>query len=171
MDTKRSLLTILFLLVIVSAFAEISYSVLNEFQAITRDIGDEYKNYFADKLQLQIFYNNLSVGAKYNYYQPKYDRFLSAEQTGNEKDENYFDEYYLQFESDHFFLKAGTYDAVIGSGMVMHNYYDTDFEDDSRLTGGYAQAFFDKVQTQIFFGLMPSAVDEEETVGGYGTVV
>lgn len=162
MNMKRSLLTALVLIIIVSAFADVSYTVLNEFQTITRDIGDEYKNYFSDKLQLQIFYNNLSVGAKYNYYKPKYDRFSSVEMAGNEEDENYFDEYFLQFESDHFFLKAGTYDAVIGSGMVMHNYYDTDFEDDSRLTGGYAQAFFDKVQAQIFYGLMKSASDENE---------
>ncbi len=159
---KKLLLTAFFLLVIASAFAEISYSILNEFQTITRDIGEEYQNYFSDKLQLQIFYNNLSAGVKYNYYKPKYDRFLSAEQTGIEEDENYFDEYFLQFESDHFFLKAGTYDAVIGSGMVMHNYFDTDFEDDSRLTGGYAQAFFDKVQAQIFYGLMKNVDDENE---------
>jgi len=159
---KRLILATLILMVIVSTFAEVSYSILNEFQAITRDIGDEYKYYFSDKLQLQIFYNNLSVGAKYNFYKPKYNRFLSAEQTGSEKDENYFDEYFMQFESDHFFLKAGTYDAVIGSGMVMHNYYDNDFEDDSRLTGGYAQAYFDKIQAQIFYGFMPSAADEEE---------
>ncbi|MDP8269183.1 MAG: hypothetical protein P9L97_10680 [Candidatus Tenebribacter davisii] len=118
------------LLIIVSIYAEISYSILNEFQFISRDIGDDYKSYFFDKLQLQLFYKNLSVGAKYDFLKPKYDRFLSVEIAGNETDENYFDEYFLQFESDHFFFKAGTYDAVIGSGMVLHNYYDVDFEDD-----------------------------------------
>ena len=143
-------------------YSELSFSGLNEFKYIYSNNDNEGNSYFSDKFMLQTQFNNFRAGMKYDFYRQKFDKFA----LNPEKDENYFDEYYLQFESDHWFAQAGTYEAVIGSGMVLHNFYDDDFDLNSRLSGGYVNPVFDKWQLQLFGGLMESdnpnpAFDEE----------
>ena len=163
---NKYILRILFLLLLTNAvflYSEsISVSGLNETQFINRDLGDKYKAYFYDKMSVQLQYSQISAGLKYDYYQPKFDRFLDVDQAGNEKNDNYIDDYYLQFESDNLFIKGGYYEASIGSGMILHNYYDKDFDSDTRLQGGYFQYTNDKIAFQTFGGIMNNDFDTEK---------
>ncbi|MBT3168881.1 MAG: hypothetical protein HN952_03300 [Candidatus Cloacimonetes bacterium] len=166
---KTFLLIILICLTTNLLYSELSFSGLNEFQYIRSDRFNETNNYFSDKFQLQLHYNNFLAGVKYDYYKPKFDKFA----TSLEENENYFDEYYLQFESDHWFAQVGTFEAVIGSGIVLHNFYDNDFDLNSRLIGGYLNPVYDKWQLQLFGGLMecdnpnPDFDDEYDQVGAF----
>jgi hypothetical protein len=145
---------------------EFYVSGVNELKFINANRIIENRNYFSNKFQMQGYYEKFRFGLKYDLYRPHFDKFAlitddmsdQAIETmlESEKDENYFDEYYLQYESDYWFLQAGTYEAVIGTGMVLHNFYDEDFEQDSRLLGGYVNSFYDKWQMQLFAGLMES---------------
>ena len=152
-------------------YSELSFSGLNEFQYIYSNKDNKGNSYFSDKFQLQTQFNNFRVGVKYDFYRPKFDKFA----LNPEEDENYFDEYYLQFESDHWFVQAGTYEAVIGSGMVLHNFYDDDFDLNSRLLGGYLNPVYDRWQLQLFGGLMecdnpnPTFDDEFDQLGAFDT--
>lgn len=161
-----------------SAKKEISISGVNEMEYIYRDRRIEFRNYLSNKFQFQMQYKNFRAGLKYDIFYPGHDRFLDIDNIVNEddiddilkdyeKNEFYFDEYFLQFETDEIFAKLGTYDAVIGSGMVLHAFYDDDFDEDSRLTGLYGQAIFDRWQMQTFYGLMKSDNfdDENDNVG------
>ncbi|MDP8201573.1 MAG: DUF6029 family protein, partial [Candidatus Tenebribacter burtonii] len=143
----------------------------------------ENRNYFVDKLQVQALYNQFRMGLKFDYYKPHFDKFLlitndMGDDTielalESEEDEYYFDEYYLQYESDNWFVQAGTYEAVIGSGIVLHNFYDDDFELDSRLIGGYVNPVYDRWQIQLFSGFMesdnpaPAFEDEYDQIGAF----
>ena len=153
---KRFILILLLSFFTLSVFAEVVISGVNEFSFIRSNRFDETNDYFSDKFQLQLQFKNFRAGVKYDFYKPKFDKFA----TSIEEDENYFDEYYVQYESDYWFAQAGTYSAVIGSGMVLHNFYDDDFDLDSRLIGGYVNPVYDKWQVQLFTGLMES----DETV-------
>jgi len=158
--------------------SEINISGVNEIKFVNSNRIIENMNYISEKLQLQAQFSSFRAGIKYDLYKPKFDKFalinddmdiatieaiLSAEE-----DENYFDEYYLQYESDFWFAQVGTYEAVIGSGMILHNFYDDDFELDSRLIGGYVNPYYDKWQMQLFAGLMES--DDFNLEGEYDQV-
>jgi len=164
--------------------SELNFSGVDkrEFVNVNRII--ENRNYFVDKLQVQALYNQFRMGLKFDYYKPHFDKFLlitddMSDDTielalESEEDEYYLDEYYLQYESDNWFVQAGTYEAVIGSGMVLHNFYDDDFELDSRLIGGYVNPIYDRWQIQLFGGLMksddsvdPDLKDEFDQVGSF----
>ncbi|MFC1887303.1 DUF6029 family protein, partial [Candidatus Cloacimonadota bacterium] len=153
--------------------AEISYSILNEFNYTLSDRIIENRSYFSDKIQLQMQYDSFRAGLKYEVYSPRFDKFLlindnmddeSIESTldNNEESENFFREYYLQYESNSIFAQVGTFEAVIGTGMILHNYYDEDFEEDSSLMGAYLNPVFSRWQAQFFGGLMENSSDEDE---------
>jgi predicted porin len=171
----KKLLFLLILTGFLSSFlaAEISYSVLNEFNFTLSDRIIENRSYFSDKIQLQMQYSSFRSGLKFEFYSPRFDKFLlindnmsdeSIESTlaNNEEDESFLSEYYLQYESTNLFAQIGTFEAVIGTGMVLHNFYDEDFEEDSSLMGAYFNPVFNKWQAQLFAGFMESAVDEKE---------
>ncbi|MDA3814323.1 MAG: DUF6029 family protein [Candidatus Cloacimonetes bacterium] len=178
------------LIILLSLTANLLYSELNlsgvderEFINVNRII--ENRNYFVNKLQIQAQYNPFRLGLKFDYYKPHFDKFMLInddmsnefieDQLNTEKDEYYFDEYYLQYESDHWFAQAGTFEAVIGSGIVLHNFYDDDFESDSRLIGGYVNPVYDRWQMQLFGGVMesidPNLEDEYDQVGALDAAV
>ncbi|MDD3052227.1 MAG: hypothetical protein PHR06_13920 [Candidatus Cloacimonetes bacterium] len=170
---KRITISVLLILVIVGLTAEkITFSGVNEFNFIYRDIsekyenseesGDDYKSYFSDELKLQLSYRNFVLGAKYVYYKPEYDKMLQIENVGSEEDDNYFDEYFLQYSDNKFFALAGTYEAVIGSGIALHSFYDNDFNIDTRLLGGYGRYTSKIFQSQLFLGVMKNPEDEDE---------
>jgi Family of unknown function (DUF6029) len=150
---KKTLIALLLIISINLLIAEFNFSGSNEFMYIRSNRQDKGKDYFSDKFQFQAQYNSFRTGMKYDFYRPKFDKFA----VNIEENENYVDEYYLQYESDYWFVQAGTFEAVIGSGMVLHNFYDDDFDIDSRLIGGYANPYYDKWQLQMFGGLMESA--------------
>ena len=124
------------------------------------------------------------MGLKFDYYKSHFDKFLLINDDmsdddinlalRSEKDEYFLDEYYLQYESDFWFAQVGTFEAVIGSGIVLHNFYDDDFETDSRLIGGYVNPVYDRWQMQLFAGLMesddstnPDLEDEYDQIGAF----
>ncbi|MCF7794285.1 MAG: DUF6029 family protein [Candidatus Cloacimonetes bacterium] len=180
MKYQKVILTLILIVLLGSLVANEFYvSGLNEFKFINANRIIENRNYISNKFQIQAFYEKFRLGLKYDLYRPRFDKFLEPDASlpdslnenklASEKDENYFDEYYLQYESDYWFLQAGTYEAVIGTGLVLHNFYDDDFEQDTRLIGGYANPYYDKWQMQLFAGLMesddPSLKDEYDQVG------
>ena len=170
--SKFSFVFILFIITnLIQTQENFSISGLNETEFIYRDIsekyemnpneqGNDYKSYFSNKLQLQMQYFNFLLGAKYNYYHPRYNQFLPIGSVGMEENEHYFDEYFIQFESDLFLGRLGTFESVIGSGIVLHNYLDEDFNIDSRLIGFYSQTNLEKWQLKFLYGLMEN--DDED---------
>ncbi len=163
---KKAILILSGILIANFLAAEIYFSGVNEFSYINADRIVENRNYFSDKLSLQASYGNFRLGLKYDFYKPRFNRFalINADMSSSaintmlksEKDENYLDEYSLQYESDYWFVQAGTFEAAIGSGMILHNFYNEDFEEDSRLIGGYLNPVYDRWQMQLFGGWLKS---------------
>ncbi len=183
---RKSSFTILLIFVFASLLhSELYFSGLNEFKYIYSNRIIENRSYFSDKYQLQVQVSSFRARIKYDLYYPKFDKFALINDDmddtaiesmlNSEENEYYFDEYYLQYESDFWFAQAGTFEAVIGSGIVLHNFYDDDFESDSRLIGGYVNPVYDRWQLQLFGGLMesddPGLEDEYDQVGAFDTDV
>ncbi|MBT4332083.1 MAG: hypothetical protein HOD64_02300 [Candidatus Cloacimonetes bacterium] len=177
---RRSLFTLLLIFIVANMlYSELSFSGLNEFKFIHSNRLIENRSYFSDKFQLQAQISEFRAGIKYDLYYPKFGKFIMINDNmddnaielmlESEIDEYYFDEYYLQYESDYWFTQVGTYEAVIGSGIVLHNFYDDDFELDSRLIGGYINPVYDRWQLQLFGGFMesvdPNLEDEYDQLG------
>ena len=176
---KKNLFVLLLMVISIKLLvAELSFSGVNEFKFINANRIIKHRNYFSNKFQIQAQYNEFRAGVKYDLYHPKFDKFaLITEglpesyiqtQLDLEENENYFDEYYLQYESDYWFAQIGTFEAVIGSGMVLHNFYDDDFDIDSRIIGGYVNPYYDKWQFQLFAGFMES--DDDALDGEYDRI-
>ena len=151
--------------------SELSLSGLNKFEYIYSNKDNAGNSYYSDKFQMQAQFRSFRTGIKYDLYKPRFDKFAL---NSAEEDEYYIDEYYLQYESDYWFAQIGTFETVIGSGMVLHNFYDDDFESDSRLIGGYVNPVYDRWQVQLFAGLMesddsvnPDLEDEFDQVGAF----
>ncbi len=181
---KKVLVIVILTFILTALLAEKNYSIsgVNELEFIYRKMtenyedtfDDEYKSNFSNKLQLQFQYKLFRVGLKYEYYHPKYDQFaLTIYDTHDEKNENYFEEYYALFETDNWLIRAGTFDASIGSGMILNCFYNEDFDEDSSLIGLYTNAYFDKWQMQLFYGLMENESpvyeekDKKDNVGAF----
>jgi len=146
----------------------IDWSANNKFAFIMRDMEgsevytDDYKNYFSNEFTLQLTYKNWMAGLEFDIYLPDYQKYLRIEQAGDEDDEYIFNEYYLQYSQDEITLRAGTYSAVIGTGMVMHCFYDDEFEKDTSLKGFYGRYNHEKIKIQLFSGLMENQTDKDE---------
>ena len=85
------------------------------------------------------------MGISFNSYMPKYNQYSStATELFAEDHELYFKEYFAKVETDDFLARIGTFEAVIGSGMVLNGYYDEDFEIDSSFMGLYYTGFHGK---------------------------
>lgn len=162
-------LILFFLLIFSSLSAEINLSFANEMKFIYRDIsekpdydGDKYKSYFSESLKMQAQKGKFTLVAKYDFHRPEYDQFAEWHDVGDEKNTNYFDTYSIQYEDRNIFLKGGIYDAVIGTGLTLHNFYDSEFDEDSRLLGYITKFETNKVLLQNFFGFMENQEDEDQ---------
>jgi len=181
---RKTLFVVLMIVFVTNLlYSELCFSGLNEFKYIYSNRIIEHRNYFSDEFQLQAQLNSFRIGIKYNLYYPKFGKFIMINddmsnhaienELNKEEDEYYFDEYYMQYESDYWFAQIGTYEAVIGSGIVLHNFYDDDFETDSRLFGGYVNPVYDRWQVQLFAGKMesgnpdPKFEDEYDQIGAF----
>ncbi len=155
-------------------YSELSFSGLNEFKYIYSNNDNEGNSYFSDKFQVQSQFKSFRAGIKFDLYKPKFDKFALSSIEEDQTFEIHLDEHYLQYESDYWFAQIGTFEAVIGSGIVLHNFYDDDFETDSRLLGGYVNPVYDGWQVQLFAGNMesddsinPALEDEYDQVGAF----
>ena len=160
---KRAFLIVLIFTFIGILSAEgLSFSGYDKFSFISRDLGEDYKQYFGNELQLQAQYKAFYFGVKYDIFLPKFDRFLSIEQVDLEEDLYEFNEYFIQFESDHLTSTLGIYEAFIGTGIPLNVFYDPDFDEDTRLLGIYNELIYERWQAQIILGLLENEQDDEE---------
>ena len=111
-----------------------------------------------NQLQLQFTFKNWLAGTEFLYNKPKYNQFATTSaDIYNEEDEVLFKEYFLRYESEHFSITGGTYETAFGTGMILHNYYDADFDIDSSLMGLLSTVSFDKFEGKVLFGQMESS--------------
>ncbi|MCD4817764.1 MAG: DUF6029 family protein [Candidatus Cloacimonetes bacterium] len=162
---KKIIFASLFILLVSNIIAQDvwDFSGINDFELYYRKMtteyqekyGDDYKINLAHKFQFQTFYKALQMGISFNSYMPKYNQYSStATELYAEDHDLYFKEYYAKVETDNFLTRIGTFEAVIGSGMVLNGYYDEDFEIDSSFMGLYYAGFYGKFQPKIFAGFM-----------------
>ncbi|MBC8313537.1 MAG: hypothetical protein H8E33_04775 [Candidatus Cloacimonetes bacterium] len=133
---KKYFLITVFIVIVCNIFGEnISISGGNELKFIYRDVKDSLNQFMEDEFKFDLTYKNFRFGMKYIAELPKYDEFYPDTKLDSDKLISKWDERYLEFETDNFYIRGGTFEAAFGSGIVLNAYNNTDFDEDNHLEG------------------------------------
>lgn len=160
-------LSILFLSHLIAE--EVAISGINEAHYVYRSVEGAHNQYFRDKFKFLLQYSNFRFGMSYVGELPKYRKFQPLNQMDSSDLYSEWEERYLEYNTGDYMVKAGNYDALIGSGMILHAYYNDDLDEDYRLDGFYGRVEKDKWSLQAFHGILPTedeSVDANDVVNG-----
>ena len=151
---KKNLFLILFIIFFSNIFAEnISISGSNELEFIYRDSEDSLHQFMEDEFKFDLTYKNFRFGMKYIAELPKYDEFYPDTKLDSDKLISKWDERYLEFETDNFYIRGGTFEAAFGSGIVLNAYNNTDFDENNHLDGCKISTDFNEITFSGIYGI------------------
>ncbi len=107
----------------------------NELKYIYKARKDSLNTFFEDEFGFNFSYGKFSYGMKFIARLPKYDFFDNKEFLKASDLYTVWDERYVSFESDNFYILGGIYQESFGTGIVLSSIYDKDFDIDTRITG------------------------------------
>ena len=87
---------------------------------------------------------------------PKYQKFSPLDKLSSENLSTKWTDIYGEYNNGTLAVRGGKYDLLIGSGMIMHAYYNTELDEDYRLDGFYGNYRSDMFNIQAFYGILPS---------------
>lgn len=153
-----SLFVLLLILISINLYAIDNFNIsgLNEAIYVHKIVRDSLKNYFSDEFNFRIDYNKFSFGMKFLAWLPKYDRYSAISELSSNNISYKWDERFVSYNSDNFSVKAGTFEEVFGSGIVLRAYQDKDFNIDNRLEGLTIKCSGGKFNAKAFYGALPN---------------
>ena len=83
---------------------------------------------------------------------PKYDKFQPVEELSSDDVKTYWKSRFVEYSTDNFLIRGGTYDAVFGSGLVLHAYDDEVMDEDNRLEGIYTRTGYNNFSLKALYG-------------------
>lgn len=137
---------------------------LNEMQYVYRAVEDSLHHFIDNEFSFAANYNKFRFGMKYRGELPEYNRFSPD---ANLQSDNIFHEWverYAEYNGDHFSVRAGNYETVFGSGMVIHAYNNTDMNEDERLDGVQARVKYDGFSIQGIYGSLMSETSTKDDI-------
>lgn len=148
----------------------VTVSGINEAQYIYKSAADSLNQYFQDKFKFLLQYNDFRFGMTYVAEMPKYKKFEPLAELDSSDLYSQWEERYVEFNTGEYMAKAGNFDALIGSGMILHAFYNSDLDEDYRLDGFYGRVTKENWSIQAFHGLLPtdneSFADIDDVVNG-----
>ncbi len=150
------------------AGSSLAISGINEFQYIYKAAEDSLKMYATESFKFNIRQNDFRFGMEFSGDFPKYHKFSPLENL-EEDDLSYeWKNIYAEFNNETLTVRGGKYDLLIGSGMTMHAYNNTDLDEDYSLNGFYAKYKSKNLNTQVFYGVLPNKDNDKifDTVAG-----
>ncbi|MCF7913049.1 MAG: TlpA family protein disulfide reductase [Candidatus Cloacimonetes bacterium] len=127
-------------------------SGMNKLAYVYRTAEDSLHHYIDNELSFAANYNKFRFGMTYNGELPKYDRFAPDEYLDNSDIKHEWVERYGEYNGENLFVRAGNYETVFGSGMVIHAYNNTDMNVDERLDGVQMRIKYDNFMLQGIYG-------------------
>ncbi|MCD6182235.1 MAG: TlpA family protein disulfide reductase [Candidatus Cloacimonetes bacterium] len=140
-----------------SSLAGLSISGINEAKYVYNSAPDSVKHYLQDEFKFTVIYNNFRFGMKYEGYLPKYEKFTPlAELEPGDLSSSWTDRY-VEYNTPELLIRGGNFDMLIGSGMVLHAYYNSDLDKDYCLDGFYGRWQTKVARLQAFYGVLENA--------------
>ena len=153
---KIILITLLLIVGSILLADDFSISGINEAHYVYKSAEDSLNQYFQDKFKFLMQYNDFRFGMTYVGEFPKYRKFEPLAELDPSNLHNEWEERYVEFNTGEYMVKAGNFDALIGSGMILHAYYNEDLDEDYRLDGFYGRIVKDAWSLQAFHGILPT---------------
>lgn len=133
---KSIVLLLLFLIVSSFVFAQdITISGINEATYVYKSAEDSLKNYFDDKLTVQVDYDKISLGLKYRGYLPKFDDQKPIDELSPNDISHEWAERYVTYSGDNVTFHVGNMEESFGEGIFFRTYEDENLNIDKRLDG------------------------------------
>jgi len=135
---------------------------------VYRTVEDSLHHYIDNEFAFAATYNKFRFGMTYKGKFPEYDRFAPDESLNSEKIYHDWVDRFGEYNGDNLFLRAGNFETVFGSGMVIHAYDNTDMNEDDRLDGVQARVKYENYMIQGIYGSLPNEIspDKDDIVVG-----
>lgn len=137
-----------------SALAGLSISGINEALYVYNNAPDSVKHYMQDDFKFNVIYNNFRFGMKYQGHLPKYEKFTPLAELEADDLSSTWTDRYVEYNSPELVIRGGNFDMLIGSGMILHAYYNSDLDKDYRLDGFYGKWQNTMLKMQAFYGVL-----------------
>ena len=134
----------------------LSISGINEFSFIYKSSSDSLNSYATEKFKFNLRHKDFRFGISYYGEFPKYYKFEPLDQLQPENLSSEWKDIYGEYNNGTLTVRGGKYDLLIGSGMIMHAYYNTDLDEDYSLNGFYGNYRSEIFNVQTFYGILPN---------------
>jgi len=129
---------------------------MNKLKYVYRTAEDSLHHFLDNELSFAAAYHKFRFGMTYRGELPEYDKFAPDENLESRNIYHEWIERFAEYKDEHFFLRAGNFETVFGSGMAIHAYNNTDMNEDLRLDGTLMQVKYDFLRLQGIYGSLPS---------------
>jgi cytochrome c biogenesis protein CcmG, thiol:disulfide interchange protein DsbE len=143
-------------------------SGINKLSYVYRTAEDSLHHYLDNEFSFTAHYNRFRFGISYQAELPGYNRFAPDEYLDSDNIGHEWLDIFGEYSGDKLFVRAGNYEAVFGSGMVIHAYDNTDLDEDTRLDGVQMRVQEDRYMLQGIYGALPNEEypDHDDIVTG-----
>lgn len=148
--------------------SNLSITGINEAKYVYNNAPDSLKQYLHEEFNFNVIYNNFRFGMGYEGKLPKYEKYEPYGTLDSDNVDSEWVNRYVEFNNGELRVRGGKFDALIGSGMILSAYDNTDLDKDYRLDGFYGKYRKENYQIQAFYGVLPT--EDENYVGKYDLV-
>jgi len=173
MRMKKYFIIIIFIALAIRCYSndylsnsDFNISGMNELNFVYRNVDDSLHQFMEDKFKFDLTYKNFRFGMKYIAELPKFDKFGPADELSSNSISSRWDERYLEFDSEHFDIRAGNFDAVFGSGIILNAYENEDLDENNRLEGCKTSFSYDIFTISGIYGVAENEENKNDLVSG-----
>ena len=139
--------------------SSLSISGINEFNFVYKAAEDSLNMYATESFKFNLRQDNFRFGMAYSGEFPKYYKFSPLDELDGDNLSHEWTDIYGEYNNGKLSVRGGKFDLLVGSGMTMHAYYNTDLDKDYSLNGFYGNYRDDRYNVQTFYGVLPSEKD------------
>ncbi|MCF7919010.1 MAG: DUF6029 family protein [Candidatus Cloacimonetes bacterium] len=135
---------------------------INKMTYIYRTVEDSLHHYIDNDFSFAATYNKFRFGMTFKAEFPEYNKFAPDENLSSANIYHEWVERFGEYNGENIYLRAGNYETVFGSGMVIHAYDNTDMNEDERLEGVQLRLNYENYAIQGIYGSLPNEVSPEK---------
>ncbi|MBS3742175.1 MAG: hypothetical protein KGY74_08655 [Candidatus Cloacimonetes bacterium] len=162
------ILLILFHVNLNAVSGELYISGISESEFVYKNSKDSLKSYFEEEFRFDVSYNDFRFGLEYVGNFPKYDKFKPLDKINSDDIKSDWSNRFVEYQAENFLARGGTFDAVFGTGLVLHAYDEEIMNEDNRLQGIYTRADFSDFSVKTLYGVASNQnyADKNDIVSG-----
>jgi len=143
-------------------------SGMNQSEFVYKSTEDSLKSYFEEEFKFDLSYGDFRFGMEFEGYFPRYNKFNPIYELNSDDIQSRWRSRFVEYQTDNFLARGGTFDAVFGSGLVLHAYDNKLMYEDNRLEGLYTKIDFKNSHIKALYSTAVSQnySDKHDIVSG-----